>query len=78
MRETGRACSAAGMKTYECRFTYALMGDAEVVLIQADDDLHACAKADALFTDQQRYESGELHGVDRCIVRLHRDPPAPR
>ncbi len=29
------------MKTYECRFTYALRGRAEVVLIQADDDLRA-------------------------------------
>jgi hypothetical protein len=63
------------MKTYECRFTHALRGAAEVVLIQADDDLHACAKADALLIEQARYESVDLYGVDRCIVRLRRDPP---
>jgi len=63
------------MKTYQCHFTYALRGGAEVVVIEASDDLHACAKADDLLTDEERYASVEVFGADRCIARLKRYAP---
>jgi hypothetical protein len=63
------------MRTYECHFNYALHPGADVVTIEAADDLHACAKADDLFIDQDRYASVEVFGADRCIATLKRDPP---
>jgi len=43
-----------------------------VVVIEAADDLHACAKADDLLTDEDRYASVEVFGADRCIATLKR------
>jgi hypothetical protein len=63
------------MKTYECHFIYAHRGGAEVVVIEAADDLHACAKADDLLTDADRFASVEVFGANRCIARLKRDAP---
>jgi hypothetical protein len=63
------------MRTYECRFNHALDAGADVVTIEAADDLHACAKADDLLIDQDRYASVEVFGANRCIATLKRDPP---
>jgi hypothetical protein len=63
------------MKTYECRFASALGDSGEVVVIQADDDLHAYAKADDLLIDEHRYASVDLYGAERCIARLKRELP---
>ena len=61
------------MRTYECRFNHAIDAGADVVTIEAADDLHACAKADDLLIGAEHYASVEVFGANRCIATLKRD-----
>ena len=73
MSRLGKRALLWAMRTYECRFNHAL--GADVVVIEASDDLHACAKADDILIDQDRYASVEVFGANRRIATLRRDAP---
>ena len=73
MPRLGKRAWLRRMKTYECRFNHAVDTGADVLTIEAADDLHACAKADDLLIDEDRYASVEVFGANRRIATLKRD-----
>jgi hypothetical protein len=60
------------MSFYDCYFTRLTGAVSELVLLEADNDDEACAKADDYFAASPSYLSVEIFGNGRFVAELHR------